>query len=258
MPGDSDSGLFGGNSNWRGPIWLCVNFLLVESLLRFYMFYGDSLQIECPTGSGEFMHLGHVAEEIQHRLQHLFVRGDDGRRAVNEGNDMLDYDEHWKDYLWFYEFFDSDSGRGLGATHQCGWSGLIAKMIHDTGINCRLPQTPRTPSLGNHTYFDDIFGRHVKGGGGVDSRPRIRRSSTGRSIGNHTSVNGGEGGDEVEQRPFTRANSVGGAEDEEQQRERAVANVAVARYVSDQLERIRSHDSTAGICEDEFEAQLDG
>lgn len=133
VPGDSDSGLFGGNSNWRGPIWLCVNFLLVESLLRFYMFYGNSLQIECPTGSGDYMHLGHVAEEIQHRLQHLFVQDSDGRRAVNDGNDRLDFDPHWKDYLWFYEFFDSDTGRGLGATHQCGWSGLIAKMIHDTG-----------------------------------------------------------------------------------------------------------------------------
>ena len=133
VPGDSDSGLFGGNSNWRGPIWLCVNFLLVESLLRFYMFYGTALQIECPTGSGEYMHLGHVAEEIQHRLQHLFVRNDDGRRAVNDGNDKLDFDPNWKDYLWFHEFFDGDTGRGLGATHQCGWTGLIAKMIHDTG-----------------------------------------------------------------------------------------------------------------------------
>ena len=133
LSGESDSGLFGGNSNWRGPIWLCVNFLLVESLLRFYMFYGKSLQIECPTGSGEYMHLGHVAEELQHRLQHLFARGDDGKRAVNNGNDMLDFDPHWKDYLWFYEYFDGDSGRGLGASHQCGWSGLVAKMIHDTG-----------------------------------------------------------------------------------------------------------------------------
>ena len=133
LPGESDSGLFGGNSNWRGPIWLCVNFLLIESLLRFYMFYGKSLQIECPTGSGEYMHLGHVAEELQHRLQHLFARGDDGKRAVNNGNDMLDFDPHWKDYLWFYEYFDGDSGRGMGASHQCGWSGLVAKMIHDTG-----------------------------------------------------------------------------------------------------------------------------
>ena len=120
-------------SNWRGPIWLAVNFLLVESLLRFYMFYGKSLQVECPTDSGNYMHLGLVAEELQHRLQHLFSRGDDGRRAANDGNDMLDFDPHWKDYLWFHEFFDADTGRGLGASHQCGWTGLIAKMIHDTG-----------------------------------------------------------------------------------------------------------------------------
>lgn len=133
VPGDSDSGLFGGNSNWRGPVWIAVNFLLVESLLRFYMFYGNTVEVECPVGSGDFMHLGHVAEEVQHRLQHLMARGDNGRRAINDGNDMLDFDPNWKDYLWFYEFFDGDSGRGLGASHQCGWTGLMAKMIHDTG-----------------------------------------------------------------------------------------------------------------------------
>jgi Glycosyl hydrolase family 63 C-terminal domain len=133
VPGDSDSGLFGGNSNWRGPIWICVNFLLIESLLRFYMFYGDSFKVECPTGSGDYMHLGHVAEELQHRLQHLYVRDYDGRRAINHGNDLLDFDEHWRDNLWFYEFFDADTGRGLGASHQCGWTGLLAKLIHDTG-----------------------------------------------------------------------------------------------------------------------------
>lgn len=133
IPGDSDSGLFGGNSNWRGPIWIAVNFLLIESLQRFYMFYGNNLKVECPTGSGYEMHLGHVAEEIQHRLQHLFARGDDGRRAIYAGNEMLDYDPNWKEYCWFFEFFDGDTGRGLGASHQCGWTGLIAKMIHDTG-----------------------------------------------------------------------------------------------------------------------------
>lgn len=133
VPGDSDSGLFGGNSNWRGPIWLCVNFLLVESMQRFFLFYGSEFQVECPTGSGDYMHLGKVAEEIQHRLQHLFVRTDDGRRSVNAGDDRLDFDENWKDYIWFHEFFDGDSGRGLGASHQCGWTGLIARMIHDTG-----------------------------------------------------------------------------------------------------------------------------
>lgn len=133
IPGDSDSGLFGGNSNWRGPIWMAVNFLLIESMQRFYMFYGDSLKVECPTGSGDEMHLGHVAEEIQHRLQHLMVRDDSGKRAIHAGNEMFDYDPNWKDNVWFYEFFDGDTGRGLGASHQCGWTGLIAKMIHDTG-----------------------------------------------------------------------------------------------------------------------------
>jgi hypothetical protein len=133
IPGDSDSGLFGGNSNWRGPIWFAVNFLLVESLLRFYMFYGDSFKVECPTGSGVEMHLGHVAEELQHRLTQLFVRDYDGRRAINGGSDLLDHDPNWSKYVWFYEFFDGDTGRGLGASHQTGWTGLIAKIIHDTG-----------------------------------------------------------------------------------------------------------------------------
>jgi hypothetical protein len=133
LPGDSDSGLFGGNSNWRGPIWCAVNFLLVESLYRFFTFYGDSFQIQCPTGSGEEMHLGQVAEYLQHRLTTMFLRGDDGRRPINGGNETLDFDEYWQNNIWFYEFFDGDSGRGLGATHQCGWTGLIAKIIHDTG-----------------------------------------------------------------------------------------------------------------------------
>ena len=181
VPGDADSGLFGGNSNWRGPIWIAVNFLLIESILRFYMFYGKSLQVECPTSSGDFMHLGLVAEEIQHRLQHLFARGDDGRRAVNDGNDTLDFDPHWRDNLWFHEFFDADTGRGLGASHQCGWTGLIAKIIHDTGITCRMPQTPRTPTAAaahfSDSYFDETFSRSTE--------PRFhRRSSTSRSIGN--------------------------------------------------------------------------
>ena len=254
IPGDSDSGLFGGNryanpwflrpvpkndtdlsSNWRGPIWLAVNFLLVESLLRFYMFYGKSLQVECPTGSGIYLHLGECAEEIQHRLQHLFARGDDGRRAINDGNDLLDFDPHWK------EFFDGDTGRGLGATHQCGWTGLISKIINDAGINCRLPQTPRTPTAAAahfaDSYFDEIFAR--------PNNPRIRRSSVSRSIGNHnTSVNGDE-----------RAGSE--TDTEERARDRNHANQHVANYVTDQLERVRSNESVAAY-EDEFEAQIDG
>ena len=275
VPGDSNSALFGGNSNWRGPVWIAVNFLLVESLLRQYMFYGDTLRVECPTGSGTYMHLGHVAEEIQHRLQHLYARGDDGRRAVNAGNDVLDRDEHFAEYLHFYEFFDGDSGRGLGASHQCGWTGLLAKMIHDTGVNCRLPQTPRTPSVAANHYFDDIFSRGGKGGrrrssaasssvgpegGAPGARQRHRRSSTHRSIGNHSdvaTVNGDADNErerddeEVARSPRSTRSSIAVAD-----REREEADAHVARYVETQLERICSEDSAA-VGEDEFEAQLD-
>ena len=135
LPGDSDSGLFGGNSNWRGPIWIAVNFLLIESLLRFHLFYGESLQVECPTGSRNYMHLGHVADEIQQRLCHMFAIDDRGKRALNGGRQILDHNPFWSEYLWFYEFFNGDSGAGLGASHQCGWTGLIAKIIHDVGYD---------------------------------------------------------------------------------------------------------------------------
>ncbi|KIJ49437.1 hypothetical protein M422DRAFT_65944 [Sphaerobolus stellatus SS14] len=154
-PGDSHSGMFGGNSNWRGPIWLAVNFLLIESLQRFHQYYGDDFQIECPTGSGEYMNLANVAEEVQHRIIHIFGRDPEGRRATNGGNDKLDFDPHFKDYVHFYEFFHGDSGSGLGASHQTGWTGLVAFHIMQSGITCRLPKTPRTPrSVANH-YFDE-------------------------------------------------------------------------------------------------------
>ncbi|BDD60768.1 hypothetical protein MAP00_005866 [Monascus purpureus] len=252
VPGDSDSGLFGGNSNWRGPIWLCVNFLLVESLLRFYMFYGDSLQIECPTGSGDYMHLGNIAEEIQHRLQHLFARNDEGRRAANNGADLLDFDEHWKDYLWFHEFFDGDTGRGLGASHQCGWTGLIAKVIHDTGLNCRLPQTPRSPFTAAAHYFDDIFSRPTRPQSIGSETPRIRHSSTSRSIGNRSdfglSPNGVEAVlDEDEQ--YSRR-GFGDAASE-------FADEHVNHYIESQVQRVRRQGSI-GAYEDEFKAEPDG
>ncbi|RDL40291.1 Uncharacterized protein BP5553_00270 [Venustampulla echinocandica] len=252
VPGDSDSGLFGGNSNWRGPIWLCVNFLLIESLQRFYMFYGPQFKVECPTGSGDYMHLGHVSEEIQHRLQHLMARGDDGRRAINDGNDTLDFDPNWKDNLWFYEFFDGDTGRGLGATHQCGWTGLIARMIHDTGLICRLPQTPRTPSTGMAHYFDDVFTRNA--GAPKQKKPMIRRSSTSRSLGQRSDFESSINGDD-------EAASVGNSvetETEDRRRERQEADIHTAHYVSEQLQLVRSHESADFNRADEFEAQLDG
>ncbi|KAK3092168.1 hypothetical protein LTR53_019717, partial [Teratosphaeriaceae sp. CCFEE 6253] len=97
-----------------------------------------------------------------------------GKRAIHDGNAMLDHDEHWREHVWFYEFFDGDSGRGLGASHQTGWTGLMAKMIHDTGVNCRLPQTPRSPTVGAAHYFDDTFHRQrrqsMSGGGGANGK----------------------------------------------------------------------------------------
>ncbi|KAF2460552.1 Six-hairpin glycosidase-like protein [Lineolata rhizophorae] len=262
VPGDSDSALFGGNSNWRGPIWLAVNFLLIESLLRFYMFYGDKLKVECPTGSGDFMHLGHIAEEIQHRLQHLFTRGDDGSRAINAGNEMLDYDDYWKEHLWFHEFFDGDTGRGLGASHQCGWTGLIAKIIHDSGINCRLPQTPRTPTAAASHYFDDTFSRTKR----RPSRHHLRRSSTGaRSMGARSDWDSTPGsaldtnGDADEHDGFSRTSRAGSTSyfDPESARLEQEVNQHVAHYVSDQLQRVRSGEAATEY-DDELETQVDG
>ncbi|CDK29607.1 unnamed protein product [Kuraishia capsulata CBS 1993] len=145
LPGESDSGLFGGNSNWRGPIWLPTNFLLVESLQRFFLYYGPSLKVECPKGSGEYLNLAQVAEELQHRLIHLMIPDDMGERACNGGDKLMNHDQFFKDCVPFFEYFDGDTGRGLGASHQCGWTALVAKWIHDTGISCRAPGSARTP-----------------------------------------------------------------------------------------------------------------
>ncbi|KAM9920572.1 hypothetical protein OXX59_007124 [Metschnikowia pulcherrima] len=143
LPGESDSGMFGGNSNWRGPIWFPVNFLLVESLQRFYLYYGSDLKVECPKGSGEYLNLAQCAQEIQHRLIHLFVPDADGNRACHGENVLVNQDPHFKDYVPFYEYFDGDTGRGLGASHQCGWTAVVAKWIHDNGTTCRTPKTPK-------------------------------------------------------------------------------------------------------------------
>jgi len=156
-PGDSKSGMFGGNSNWRGPIWLAVNFLLIESLQRFYQYYGDELLVECPTGSGDYMNLAGVAEEIQHRIIHIFGRDMEGRRAFNGGNEKLDKDPHFRDLVQFHEFFHGDTGKGLGASHQTGWSGLVAYHILQSGVTCRLPKTPKTPRSVAHHYFDETL-----------------------------------------------------------------------------------------------------
>ncbi len=129
LPAESDTGMFGGNSNWRGPIWMPVNVLLIRALLQFYVYYGDNFKIECPTGSGNWMNLFDVAKEIANRLTRIFLRDESGRRPVYGGTEKFQTDPHWKDCILFYEYFHGDNGAGLGASHQTGWTGLIAKLI---------------------------------------------------------------------------------------------------------------------------------
>jgi hypothetical protein len=129
LPAESDSGLFGGNSNWRGPIWFPVNLLIIRALLQYYRYYGDGFTVECPTGSGQKMTLFEVARDLSDRLISIFLRDADGRRPVFGGTAMFQDGEHWRDDLLFYEYFHGDNGAGIGASHQTGWTGLVAKLI---------------------------------------------------------------------------------------------------------------------------------
>ncbi len=133
QPAESQSGLFGGNSNWRGPVWFPINYLLIESLQKFHHYYGDSLTVECPSGSGQMMTLEEVATELSRRLIKLFLRNDQGQRPIYGGQRVLQDDPHWRDYILFNEYFHGDNGAGLGASHQTGWTGLVAKLIQQSG-----------------------------------------------------------------------------------------------------------------------------
>lgn len=129
-PAESSSGLFGGNSNWRGPIWFPVNYLLIESLQKFHYYFGDSFQLECPTGSGKFMNLWEVASELSQRLTKIFMPDSCGDRPVYGASEKFQTDPHWRNLILFYEYFHGDIGAGIGASHQTGWTGLVAKLIH--------------------------------------------------------------------------------------------------------------------------------
>jgi hypothetical protein len=133
-PGESTTGLFGGNSNWRGPIWFPVNFLLIESLQRFHHYLGDDFTVECPTGSGVKMTLAEVADDLSRRLTRIFLRGQDGRRPVHGTDERFQTDPHWRDLILFNEYFHGDNGRGVGASHQTGWTGLVAKLLQQNGV----------------------------------------------------------------------------------------------------------------------------
>jgi hypothetical protein len=128
-PGESTSGLFGGNSNWRGPIWFPINFLIIEALERYHYFYGDDLKVEFPTRSGNFQTLKQISRELAVRLAKLFLPGKDGHRPCHNGDVRYASDPHWKDLVLFNEYFCADTGRGCGASHQTGWTALIARMI---------------------------------------------------------------------------------------------------------------------------------
>jgi hypothetical protein len=134
LPAESNTGMFGGNSNWRGPIWMPVNALLIRALLNFYLYYGDNFRIECPTGSGKLMNLFEVAKEISDRLTRIFLRDATGRRPVYGGTKTFQEDSNWRDHILFYEYFHGDNGAGLGASHQTGWTGLVAKTIQLFGL----------------------------------------------------------------------------------------------------------------------------
>jgi hypothetical protein len=141
-PAESHSRLFGGNSNWRGPVWMPMNYLFIESLQKFHYYYGDDFKIECPTGSGKFMTLLEVSRELSRRLAKLFMKGDDGQRPVLKYHSKLAADPHFKDYVLFHEYFDGDTGRGVGASHQTGWSGLIVRLLQPR----RNPLMPPKPA----------------------------------------------------------------------------------------------------------------
>jgi len=145
LPGDSNTGMFGGNSNWRGPVWMPVNFLLHVALIRLYAYYGDAFTVECPTGSGQYMTLFEVAQELSKRLTNIFLRNGDGHRPVYGGCEKFQTDPYWKDLVLFYEYFHGDNGAGIGASHQTGWTGCIARVIQGMGDITKEIVTGRMP-----------------------------------------------------------------------------------------------------------------
>jgi len=152
LPAESNTGMFGGNSNWRGPIWMPVNALIIRALLNFYLYYGDNFKIECPTGSGKLMNLFEVSKEISDRLTRIFTRDEHGRRPVSGGSEKFQSDPLWRDHILFYEYFHGDNGAGLGASHQTGWTGLVAKLIQVYGFI----DPKRALELGRRAAFTEI------------------------------------------------------------------------------------------------------
>ena len=145
--GNRSTGLFGGNSNWRGPIWFPVNFLLIESLQKFHHYLGDDFKVEFPTGSGKMMTLWEVAGELSRRMTSIFLRDEKGRRPVFGDLEKFQTDPHWRDLVLFYEYFHGDTGAGIGASHQTGWTGVVTKLLQQSGES-RHRKRDKTPPVG--------------------------------------------------------------------------------------------------------------
>jgi hypothetical protein len=158
LPAESNTGMFGGNSNWRGPIWMPVNGLIIRGLLLMYPFYGPDFKVECPTGSGKYMTLFEVAKEVGRRLSSIFLRDANGNRPVYGGTKKFQEDPHWKDYILFYEYFHGDNGAGLGASHQTGWTGTIARLLD---LFARI--TPEATLQGASKYMAEMTREQVAG-----------------------------------------------------------------------------------------------
>jgi hypothetical protein len=152
VPGESTTGLFGGNSNWRGPVWFPINYLLIEALERYHHFYGDSLRVECPTGSRRMMNLGEVASELSRRLAGIFLPDGKGRRPCHGEDPRFAADPFWRDLVLFHEYFHGDTGRGLGASHQTGWTALVVRCFEDLARNRFGPGA-------HHAWRRDLVGR---------------------------------------------------------------------------------------------------
>ena len=144
VPGESTTNMFGGNSNWRGPIWFPVNYLLIEALERYHHFYGESFKVECPTGSGQWMTLQQVAHEISKRLSKLFLPDAQGQRPCHGDNELFAKDAHWQDMILFHEYFHGDTGRGMGASHQTGWTALVTRLL---GAQCAASRQARAVTV---------------------------------------------------------------------------------------------------------------
>ena len=163
LPAESDNGMFGGNSNWRGPVWMPVNALIIRALLNLYTFYGDEFTVECPAGSGRRMTLFEVAREIAGRLAGTFLRGADGRRPVYGGTATFQDDPHWRDLVLFYEYFHGDNGAGLGASHQTGWTGLVALLLDLFGrVDAKLLLETERSSLTDRLVREQVGGKEIR------------------------------------------------------------------------------------------------